>query len=82
MGLSENKKLIIDRLVNHLEKYPEIRFCQALYGLGIIENIEINKDNNKPSTLYSKDHYHDNDKVVINRMINFKDETLSEEWFK
>ena len=62
MLVSENKKIIIDKLITYLETYPEIRFCQALYNLGIIENVEVN------DVLHSKDHFYDGDNKVINRI--------------
>ena len=82
MLLSENKKLIIDKLITLLETYPEIRFCQALYGLGIVENIEIidvyQVKNIPSSTLYTKDHFNDTDAMVIKRINNLKDKNNGE----
>lgn len=69
--------MIIDSLITYLETYPEQRFCQALYGLGIVENIEILDEyqlkNIRPSsTLYSKDHFYGGDKEVVKRINNLK----------
>ena len=64
--LNKNKEEIIDRLTKYLNDYPELRFCQALYNLGIVENIEIKELGT--TTLYSKDHFYDEDSLVIKRM--------------
>lgn len=78
--LSKNKEEIIDKLTKYLNDYPEIRFCQALYNLGIIENVEVESkhsiDIRSIKELMTKDHFYDGDSLVIKRMnkYNYNDE--------
>ncbi len=79
--LNKNKEEIIDRLTKYLNNYPELRFCQVLYNLGIVENVEVEDKyqvKGIPSTtLYTKDHFYDSDDSVIKRLnkYNYNDGT-------
>ena len=56
---------ILFELIKYLEKYPEIRFGQALVNLNIIET------ENDPNTLDGiryKDFYNDEPVMIYNRM--------------
>ena len=65
--MKKEHKLILDLISSYLEKYPDQRFGQAIFNLGINEFI---KNDSSLPTYNLKDIYNDEDYVVIKRIEN------------
>jgi len=56
---------IMSKVWNFLSQNPDIRFCQALFILGITESTDVLDSNNR-TTL--KDNFYDTDEQVLKRI--------------
>ena len=65
--MKKEHKLILDLISSYLEKYPDQRFGQAIFNLGINEFI---KNDSSLPTYNLKDIYNDEYYVVIKRIEN------------
>ena len=65
--MKKEHKLILDLISSYLEKYPDQRFGQAIFNLGINEFI---KNDSSLPTYNLRDIYNDEDYVVIKRIEN------------
>jgi len=65
--MKKEHKLILDILSSYLERYPDQRFGQAIFNLGINEFIK--NDPSRP-TYNLRDIYNDEDSVIIKRIEN------------
>jgi len=65
--MKKEHKLILDLISNYLEKYPDQRFGQAIFNLGVNEFI---KNDSSLPTYNLRDIYNDEDSVIIKRIEN------------
>lgn len=59
--MTDEHRIILDKLKNYLDEYPDLRFGQAIFNLGINEF----KQNEE---FQLRDIYNDNDTEIINRI--------------
>ncbi|WP_299148104.1 hypothetical protein [uncultured Dokdonia sp.] len=65
--MKKEHKLILDLISSYLEKYPDQRFGQAIFNLGVNEFI---KNDSSLPTYNLRDIYNDEDSVIIKRIEN------------
>jgi len=63
--MKQEHKEIIEIISNYLEKYPDIRFGQAL------RNLDVTQYNYNTDVAVPVDNYNDSDKEILKRMKNY-----------